>query len=72
MLVMDRWHATIALVSISFFSASLLAVAYGAVRAPRGHSLSGRVLAHLHLCPLLSDGKVVRYEAYKQSSAGSP
>jgi hypothetical protein len=72
MLVMDRWHATIALVSMILFLLALLAIAYGAVarhvgtRYPDGYSRISTFARYS------SDGKVVRYEAYKHIQCRQP
>jgi hypothetical protein len=72
MLVMDRWHATLALISIILFLIALLALAYGALtrhmrtRYPDGYSRISTFARYS------TDGKVVRYEAYKHIQCRQP
>lgn len=66
MLVMDRWHATVALVSIIFFLVALLAIVYSALNAhvraryPEGYSRLSTFARYS-----TTDGKHVRYEVFR-------
>lgn len=65
MLLMDRWHATLALVAIILFLAALLVVVYAALTRhlrttwPDGYSRISTFARYS------SDGRTVRYESYK-------
>ena len=66
MLVLDRWHATLALVAIILFLVAVLAVhwwalhRYLAARYPEGYSPISTFVRYT-----TTDGRMVRYEAYR-------
>lgn len=72
MLMMDRWQAILALVTIIFFLVALLAVVYSALtrhmraRYPDGYSRISTFARYT------SDGSVVRYEAYRTIQCRKP
>lgn len=72
MLVLDRWHATLALVAIILFLATLLVVVYAALtkhlraKYPDGYSRISTFARYS------SDGRMVRYETYKHIQCRQP
>ena len=72
MLMLDRWQATLALITLVFFLAALLAVVYAALtrhmrnRYPDGYSRISTFARYT------SDGKIVRYEAYRTIQCRQP
>lgn len=72
MLMMDRWQATLALTTIIFFLVALLGIVYAALtghmrtRYPDGYSRISTFARYT------SDGKVVRYEAYRTIQCRQP
>jgi hypothetical protein len=72
MLMMDRWQATLPLITIIFFLIALLGIVYAALtghmrtRYPDGYSRISTFARYT------SDGKVVRYEAYRTIQCRQP